>query len=75
MTLRKQIEKILSMNCDEPKLVKKLTDQILSAIKSELNPIKLSKALARAYCTKENSHKVLDPTLIKAMVDQITRSL
>ncbi len=28
-------------------------------------------ALARAYCTKENEHKVLDPELIAAMVQEV----
>ena len=32
-------------------------------------------ALARGYCTKENADKVLDPDLIKAMLDEVSEVL
>lgn len=32
-------------------------------------------ALARGYCTKENENKVLDPTLIEAMANEVEKVL
>ena len=36
---------------------------------------RISQALARGYCSKENEQKVLDPTLIKSMAHELMKSL
>lgn len=35
--------------------------------------VEISQALARGYCHKNNSHKVVDPILIEAMVDELMK--
>ena len=36
-----------------------------------MNRVDLIGALARGYCSKENEKKVMDPTLIEAMADEV----
>ena len=36
-----------------------------------MNRIELRERLAKAYCAKENSFKVVDPVLIESMIDQL----
>jgi len=40
-------------------------------IKYTISEQSLRECMARAYCTPENEKKVLDPTLIEAMIDEI----